>query len=288
MDKLIIRPHLTSRVFNLTVNLIYTALPITAERKKAIQCDSQQFYLKVTHVAQFLAQPEQNYIFIEKSNPEVTDASIQAWLYGTIYAYMLQYHGYLVLHGSSILMNNRAVIISGKSGAGKSTLASVLVQNGYSFITDDLVVIKRNDEGQYCIIPGPTKLKLWHDSMQFFKYNTEDATLISKNKEKYAIPVTDSCSYPLIPISAFYELNINQQANKHYCEQLHGARALKTLMQNAYRYFMLEPLGKLQNFFQGCSGLSQQVSVNKLTRTDNFYDIFSMIEHIKCQQGISI
>ena len=54
---------------------------------------------------------------------------------------MLQHRGYLVLHGSAVLVNGRAVVFSGDSGAGKSTLAASMVHHGYQLITDDVVAI---------------------------------------------------------------------------------------------------------------------------------------------------
>ncbi|OGT58853.1 MAG: hypothetical protein A3F43_01235 [Gammaproteobacteria bacterium RIFCSPHIGHO2_12_FULL_42_10] len=253
-----------------------------------IECDSQQFYLAIPEVAHFLALPTQNQILIEKINPDIPDDVIHTWLYGTVFAYILQYHGYTVLHGSAILMDNRAVIFSGQSGAGKSTLASAFMQKGYPFITDDLIVIKRNEQAQYCIIPGPTKLKLWQDSMKHFNHDINKATPISLKDGKYALQVMNASTELMIPIAAFYELNNNKQTKVHHCETLNSAESLKTLMQNAYRYFMLKPLGKLQTFFHDCHGLSQQIAVHKLTRTIQIHELTQITQRIELDQGVNV
>lgn len=273
--------------FDITVRLILNKISIPDANQAMHLCDEKQFYLAIPDIARFLALPEKKCIVIEKATEEVSIHILNTWLLGTMMAYMLQYHDYLVLHGSAVLINNKAVIFSGQSGAGKSTLASALVQKGYPFITDDLVVIKRNHEGQYCILPGPSKLKLWKDAMQHFNHDINDAVPVMLKTDKYAIQVKETCNEPMIPISAFYELNVVSQTDVFNCTKLDKAESLKTLMQNAYRYFMLKPLGKLQTFFQDCNGLSQQITVNKITRTTRFEELPQIIHQIELDLGIA-
>jgi hypothetical protein len=49
--------------------------------------------------------------------------------------------GTLVLHGSAVARQGRAVAIVGESGAGKSTLAARLVHRGFDIMADDATVI---------------------------------------------------------------------------------------------------------------------------------------------------
>lgn len=272
--------------FDITAQLIWQKISIPVANQAIYSCDEKQFYLAISGIARFLALPHENRIIIEKLNPDIENNILNTWLYGTVMAYILQYHGYLVLHGSAVMTHDKAMIFSGQSGAGKSTLAGALVQKGYPFITDDLVVIKRNEHGQYCLIPGPTKLKLWQDAMQHFNFDTNHATQVSLKANKYAVQVEKACNASMIPIASFYELNINQNAESFCFERLNTAQSLKTLMQNAYRYFMLKPLGKLQTFFQDCSALNQQIAVHKITRTPNFDELPRIIQRIEVNQGI--
>ena len=278
---------LTATAFDLNVDLVYQALSMEKSPQLIVECDSQQFYLAIPDVVRFLALPADNRILIEKTSPAVTESIIHTWLYGTVMAYILQYQGYLVLHGSAVLMNHRAVIFSGQSGAGKSTLANAFLQKGYPFITDDLIVIKRDYQGQYGILPGPAKLKLWKDAMLHFNQDMNNALLVNLKVDKYAVPVMQPCQDAIIPIAAFYELNLDEYTASFTCERLQAQPSLKTFIQNAYRYFMLKPLGKLQTFFQDCSALSQQIAVHKITRTPHFHDLPKIIQHIEINQGIT-
>ena len=276
--------------FGLRVQLFWQALNIPQDAqdgKLSHGCTKHQFYLNLPDVARFLIIPEENCIIIERAQAEIPFHILNNWLLGTVMAYLLQHHGYLVLHGSAMLISDNAVIFSGQSGAGKSTLAGAFTQQGYSFITDDLVVIKQNHKGQYCIVPGPAKLKLWKDAMQHFNHDITTALPVNLKTDKYALPVDHCCSEPMIPISAFYELNIDEEATIYNCDRLNSTQSLKTLMQNAYRHFMLKPLGKLELFFHDCSALSQQIAVHKLTRTPHFYELPDIIQQIELNQGVS-
>lgn len=280
-------PSCIAFAFGLTVELAYQTLPSSVLPQPTLQCDAQQFYLSISDVARFLALPTDNRIIIERVNSGIQDHLIYPWLYGTVFSYIMQYHGYLVLHGSAALINGGAVILSGQSGAGKSTLASALVQKGYPFITDDLVVIKQNDKGQYCILPGPAKLRLWKDAMQYFNHDINDAVPVMLKTDKYTMPARQTCDTPMIPIRAFYELNTASPTDTFSCDKMNKAQSLKIIMQNVYRYFMLKPLGKLQTFLQDCSGLSQQIAVNKIIRTTCFDKLPQIIQHIELDQGIA-
>ncbi len=270
-------------MFSEHIRLIFDKIPIIDSKGFMFECTQDQFYLNIPGIARFLALPEKHQIIIEKTSLETDDQILHTWLYGTVIAYILQYHGYLVLHGSAVLMKDAAVIFSGPSGAGKSTLARACLQQGYSLITDDLVVIKPNQQGQYCIIPGPAKLKLWQDTMHYFNHDLHNAMPINQKINKYAIQISHMCHQPMIPVVGFYALNT---AEAFHCERLNAAESLKTLIQNTYRYFMLKPLGKLQTFFHDCSALSKQIAVHKLTRTPHFDELPPMVQHIKRNQGL--
>ena len=60
------------------------------------------------------------------------------------FGYALRKKGFMVMHGSSVVINGQAICIVGSSGLGKSTLAISLVDKGFKFLTEDLAIIKDN------------------------------------------------------------------------------------------------------------------------------------------------
>ena len=57
-------------------------------------------------------------------------------------ALLLYQRGFLVLHGSSIKINNGAIAFLGYRGNGKSTTAINLYKKNYPIVTDDILSYK--------------------------------------------------------------------------------------------------------------------------------------------------
>lgn len=56
------------------------------------------------------------------------------------------YDGKPVLHGSAVVIDGRAFAFLGPSGRGKSTMAAAFARAGYAFLTDDGLVLHREDD----------------------------------------------------------------------------------------------------------------------------------------------
>ena len=51
----------------------------------------------------------------------------------------------VAIHGGTIVIDNKAIILTGNRGAGKSTLTTGLRLKGYPFISDDVAAIEIKD-----------------------------------------------------------------------------------------------------------------------------------------------
>src|SRR5256885_16911508 len=49
------------------------------------------------------------------------------------------------LHASSVRLDGRGVLISGPSGSGKSDLALRLLDRGFTLVSDDQTIVRRDD-----------------------------------------------------------------------------------------------------------------------------------------------
>ena len=57
------------------------------------------------------------------------------------------------VHASTVALGGRAVLISGPSGSGKSDLALRLIDRGYTLVSDDQTIVRR--EGETLIASAP-------------------------------------------------------------------------------------------------------------------------------------
>lgn len=243
-------------------------------------CANNEFFLNIPGVATYHVDAPLKTIYID-INPLLTNFEyINTWLYGTVLAYLLQFHNYLVLHGSAILYNNRAVIFSGNSGIGKSTLAYAISQKGYPVITDDLIVIRQNKTGVLELMPGKGHVKLWDDALLNFGVSNDNLTKVQNKMGKYIVPVPDILTNPTL-MDSFYELNVSEKSSIDIMH-MNSLAAFKLLMRNTYRYAMLSPLGKLEAHFLQISQLTKNIKVFSITRPTNLHKLDDIIGRILC------
>ena len=57
------------------------------------------------------------------------------------------------IHASTVALDGRAILISGPSGSGKSDLALRLIDRGYTLVSDDQTIVRR--EGETLISSAP-------------------------------------------------------------------------------------------------------------------------------------
>jgi hypothetical protein len=287
--------HSMFRNYSQTLTVFDQSLDLIWEKTKSdslhqgirYECSDKHFYLSISGVARFWAFPEKNQIKIELIDEKVEPSVLNAWLFGTIMAYVLQYRGYHVLHGAAILMQKGVVILSGHSGAGKSTLAAAMMQKGHQLLSDDLAVIQPTSDGHYSLIPGPSILKLCRDSMQQFHYEPNQGKPLFIKSDKYVIPVAQEPKKNPLPIKAFYEICMGPSTQTMpIFHTFSKGEALKTLIHHAYRYFMIKPLAKLQYFMNACRDLVEKIDVHQIQRPANYQNLPTIIQHIEQEQGM--
>lgn len=81
--------------------------------------------------------------------------------YGTVAAIILAWRGLVPLHGSSVEIGGRAIMVVGPSGAGKSTLCHALVERGGRLVSDDLTaMMPMTGPGEPLLQPGRPAIRL--------------------------------------------------------------------------------------------------------------------------------
>ena len=64
------------------------------------------------------------------------------------------------VHASTVASNGRAVLISGPSGSGKSDLALRLLDRGFTLVSDDQTIVRRDGDRLVASAPPTIKGKL--------------------------------------------------------------------------------------------------------------------------------
>jgi hypothetical protein len=110
-----------------------------------------------------------------------------------VFPLALSRRGKLVLHASSVMTEGGAISFVGETGAGKSTLAASFAKEGFSFITDDCLLLEEN-RGQLMAFPGYPGLRLWPDVVsRLFEGELENCDVAHyTDKKRIGIDLTGS------------------------------------------------------------------------------------------------
>lgn len=250
--------------------------PVYISQFEQISRDS--FLLKIKDVATFyVANPE--HIYIEQYTGNM--AHIEAYLFGTIFSFILHLKNYIVLHGSAINYNNQAYIISGKSGSGKSTTALYLYNKGYQLISDDVLVIKPINN-QYYLLPSYPRIKLCHDVFENLNLDTSNYPLISELRQKYEYPINNITKDKLL-INSFIEI-VKSDNDAIELNNINNIIAkTNKLLINSFRLHLLKQQGLIQEKFADYTALANNIKIYELKRPqykDSINDVTQIIEQL--------
>lgn len=98
---------------------------------------------------------DNSYNFITGNNKELTvylpdynsyKEAFAKRIFTTTFVKMFQKKGYIIMHGACAIKNNKGIVVAGDPGAGKTTLLVKLLKNGYSYVANDRIAIKKQDD----------------------------------------------------------------------------------------------------------------------------------------------
>jgi hypothetical protein len=80
---------------------------------------------------------------------------------------LMQASGHLCFDGGAVEYRGEALLLIGRSSSGKSSLLARLCQLGGRFLSDDLVVVRREDSESLIVRRGALRTKLWPDALSW-------------------------------------------------------------------------------------------------------------------------
>ena len=124
-----------------------------------------------------------NCINWERWDDSVSDRDIRTFLVTSALGALAMQRGSLVLHGTAIARDGKAVVLLGRPATGKSTLAWCFQQQGWRVLSSELVVLGADG----CVLPGLQQLKLWHDAAVALQLDWTQLPVVRRGLKRYAL-----------------------------------------------------------------------------------------------------
>jgi hypothetical protein len=232
-----------------------------------LQVAPQSLLLKVRVAGDFWVRDGRE--IIVNPLPDAPPENVRSFLLGSALGALLHQRGILPVHGSALVYQGQAFILTGVTGAGKSTLAAALVRKGCRLLTDDVAAITFDSDGTPRVQPAYPQQKLWRDSAAAMKLTTGRLIRVMADMEKYAVRVTERYHEGPAALFAVFHLikPAGDESGKLSLEIVQGVDKLPLILHNVYRPHFVKGLGIQEEHFQRCFKLAEKVKAARVYRT---------------------
>ncbi|NEO91594.1 MAG: hypothetical protein F6K56_15670 [Moorea sp. SIO3G5] len=192
---------------------------------------------------------------------------------GACMSVVLRQRGLLVLHASSIVVNNQAIAFMGGSGWGKSTLAGAFHRKGYQIITDDVMPVNL-DEGYPLIIPSFPQIKLWPSAADSLGHNSKNLPPLYPNAPKLSYTFTHGFQRTAVPLKRLYVL---AKGDEHQITKLTPQQAFPEVVRHSRDVDVLIAPDCVSTHLRQCASLIKTVSICRFTRKPNLMELPDLV-----------
>ena len=119
--------------------------------------------------------------------PGALPGFVEVTIAGPVLGTLSYQRGLISLHSNTIVIEGKAIALSGHSGAGKSTLAAMLMKRGHRLISDDVLPLVEMD-GRTFGLPGSQNLRLWGEAVELIGESKHGLRRADRSREKYFLP----------------------------------------------------------------------------------------------------
>ncbi|GAB4523002.1 MAG: hypothetical protein Tsb0014_00080 [Pleurocapsa sp.] len=210
---------------------------------------------------------------------EADEYRLRLFILGAAIGTILHQRGFLVLHGSGVDINGKAVVFVGNKGWGKSTIAANLNAKGHNLIGDDVIAIDLSGN-RPMVMPAFPQLKLWPDAVTSLGIQPESLPQLVPHLEKREHRVNQGFSDRKLPLKQIYVLGKYPNLE---IQPLKPQEIIRYLILNSYVTRFGDELLKADrsSHFAKLTQIAQQVSIHHLLRPTDLSLLATTVELIE-------
>ncbi len=240
-------------------------------------------YIQLSYAdgTEFIVQPNQRVIWATWASSSTLEDTVM-YLLGPVLGFVLRLRGLVCLHGSAVVVDDRAIILAGKPGAGKSTTAAALAARGCPVLADDLAVLMAPQNSlyggsrygdSYHVQPAYPYLRLWSPSVEALYGTAEALPFLTPTWTKRCLDLTqqgyDYCAEPL-PLAGIYVLQPrHSDPLAPWIDHMPRSLSLMDLVANTYAANLLDKQMRAHEF-EVLSHLTRTVPIRRVTPHADF------------------
>ena len=203
-------------------------LPQEIKKEQECYCHIDKEKSVIVNSYCYLLMEQGEKIFYERKS-QATHELLSAYILGWGISVLFHQRGQLAIHCSCVAKDGTALFVSGNSGSGKSTITSGLLEKGYSFMADDMSVVKMAENGDVLATAAFPYQKLCRDVAEMIAVSMEEMVYIDEEKDKFLVPYKGTFEDSPTPLKAMFVLEI-AEGDKVTMQELVGAAKLQACM----------------------------------------------------------
>lgn len=201
-------------------------------------------------------------IQIDIPSPE-REREARLYLTGSGFGALSYLQSRVPFHCGLVVEESCGFAITGPSGIGKSTLTTAFVQDGFGFMSDDVVLLDDREDGVF-ITPSFPRIKLWQDAIDQFDIRADDLDPLHYAEDKFHIPFEEGKIIQHARLSGVFLLKYCDQGSD--LKRVNKHRALEILRENIYRLALIEPLHLEAQVFKLLSKIAATIPIYEVSR----------------------
>jgi GTPase SAR1 family protein len=204
---------------------------------------------------------------------------VTVYLLGTAMGVLFIQRNRIAIHGSTVSVGQRAIIITGDCGAGKTSLSSEFRKNGYGFLADDISAISMNQELQLFVHPAFPQQRLCTDTALNMGYDLSTLKLASMEENKYIVKLEEQYIGEKMPLAAIVEICISD-TEEVTLEELRGIDKIKHIEKNIYCGPLYDNMGFTNDYYQALLLIAKITAYYKVSRPISGFTVEEQLKKI--------
>lgn len=183
----------------------------------------------------------------------------------------------IAIHCGSVAIDDKCVMISGDSGAGKSTLTHELISDGALMLSDDVVAIGYDENGEVLVYPAFPQQKLCRNAALEKGFDLDELLYVDPEKDKFAVLHAESFTPKPYKLHSLYYLQCYEPKPESAdtvrttpaalrTKQLDGFNKVAVLIENLYLGCLIPNTGLSAEAFQLCVDCIKSANVYFIKR----------------------